>query len=221
MKGKVNSSNKNIPSLQLGLCNAIPSFFSSQARPFPTPLLLRLMMWCPALWTYKFKRRLLHLVITDSVPRATEGGGSHNSGESLLLTRQNDRAEERPDSRTDLLIQPSPNQSWHTHTQKHTHTPLLGPLHENNWGNQFNLHRDLFQTVGVVSQSTAWRRNNEKLFKWLFVLMFANNGKLGEMVPCVKKCCTHTKRVVITYSGLQVVWRRCFFISCSLIVHLW
>lgn len=128
MERKVKSSNK--------IC-FIPAslLFPFPAPSFQTPLLLLLMMCCPALWTYKFKRRILHLVITDSVPRATEGGGSHNSGESPALTRQNDRAEERPDSRADLLVHPlQARTDTHTHrrTNRHrntrvcTQTRLLG-----------------------------------------------------------------------------------------------
>lgn len=139
------------------------------------------MKCCPALWTYKFKRRILHLVITDSVPRAT-ARGSHNSGESPVLTRQNDRAEERPDSRADLLVHSlQPRTKTHTQTDKqaqhcvcvsvcvcrHTHTDAAGPLYENNWANQFILGRDFFQTVWVVTQSTAWRENNEKFLTCL------------------------------------------------------
>lgn len=61
-----------------------------------------------------------------------DGGGSHNSGETLVLTRQNDRAEERPDSRADLPVHSLQTRAdTHTHTdgqtdtETHTHT-LLG-----------------------------------------------------------------------------------------------
>lgn len=105
------------------------------------------------------------------------GGGSHNSGESPVLTRQNDRAEERPDSRADLLVHSLQTRTGtHTHrwTNRHIHTDSAGALCENNWENQFNLGRDFFLTVWVVSQSTAWRKNNEKFFRLVFVLMFGN-----------------------------------------------
>lgn len=49
-------------------------------------------------------------------------GGSHNSGESPVLTRHNDRAEERPDSRTDLLVHSlQTSNDTHTDGQKDTH----------------------------------------------------------------------------------------------------
>jgi len=112
-----------------------------------------LVMCCPAPWTYTFKRRILHLVITDSVPRATERGHI-TQGESPVPTRQNGRAEERPVSRADLHVHPlqtSTDIQSHTRTQ----TALLGTLDGNNWANQLNLCRDAVQTV---LKSPAWKK---------------------------------------------------------------
>lgn len=80
---KLNRLTKYPPHVYSSL-SAVASLFSSPALSFQALLLLPLMMCCPALWTYKFKRRILHLELWR--------GGSHNSGESPILTRQNDRA---------------------------------------------------------------------------------------------------------------------------------
>lgn len=58
------------------------------------------------------------------------GGGSNNSGEGSALTRQNDRTEERPDSRADLLVhslqtRTDAHADGQTDTETHTHAQSL------------------------------------------------------------------------------------------------
>ncbi len=192
--------------------SAIPSLFPFPAQSFQTPLLLPLMICCPAPVNLQIQEE--DSSFSHHRQRALGyGRGSHNSGESPVLTRQNDRAEERPDSRADLLVH-SLQTRTDTRTDEQTDTGThaqAGPLYENNWVNQFILGRDFFQTVWVVSQSTARRENNEKFFSLVFVLMFGNNGNLGEIAPCFKKYCTHTKKAMISHSQV-------FRTLCSLII---
>ena len=67
-----NGSPTKYPLMYNSTLSAIPSLFPSPALSFQTHILLPLMMCCSALWTYKFKRRILHLD-KDSVPQATGG----------------------------------------------------------------------------------------------------------------------------------------------------
>lgn len=77
--------------------------------------------------------------------------------------------------------------------------------------------RDFFQTVWVVSQSTAWRKNNEKFFVVVFALIFGNKGNLGEMAPCVKRYCTYTEKAMISSNGLHVFYNLIFVFDLHLL----